>query len=526
MILDFAKSIFYELKNNDAMFGRFFVITLFFIGLNECAMQYVRWDFSRVPGDIWDTRLNHYFLEHGFQSFFSDKASFWSPRFFYPQENVLLYSVNHFGSIPIYSFFRFFVDKYHSFQLWFLFGIILNFFSANYVLKKLNSGSFASSLGAYFYTFSMPILASFGHIQLLYRFSFVFAIFFLVEYLRTQQRLKIFLSFFFIMLQFLFSFYLGYFTLLICFTVFLVYFFVNGKKTLSINKLKDLLFAMPIMTPAIILLYPYAKFSSTRGERSITEVLGYLPTLRSYFFSYDRSDYWSWLFNENTFSKVYSEHFLFLGGTGVLIFMISIYYFFRYWKSISIINKVFFIAPLLILLLTLNFSGYSFYTLLMNLPGVKAFRAVSRIQLLQVFFVSYFIVYFVNKLKKSRAFVFIIALLVVFDQKSFRHRQNLSELKKHDNLIRIQNPDIELKSNLLVYSKVTSPLVDVLTNINVMMFAQDNNLNTINGYSGNQPHWWRGHPQTKEEAIELLKRIDKAKKTNLLDNTTIVEMKL
>ena len=51
-----------------------------------------------IPGDLGDARFNSVILEHLYQWVTGTAPKLWSPRFFYPFENTLAFSDNHFAS--------------------------------------------------------------------------------------------------------------------------------------------------------------------------------------------------------------------------------------------------------------------------------------------------------------------------------------------------------------------------------------------------------------------------------------------
>ena len=56
---------------------------------------------DRIPGNLGDSRLNNYFLEHIYLFLFGNVESLWHPRFFYPFPFVLGFSDNLLGSSPL-----------------------------------------------------------------------------------------------------------------------------------------------------------------------------------------------------------------------------------------------------------------------------------------------------------------------------------------------------------------------------------------------------------------------------------------
>ena len=102
------------------------------IGFFGSSMIAVDW-FNAVPGDLGDARFNSVVLEHLYGWVQGRWANLWSPIFFYPFEHVLAFSDNHFGSVAPYIFFRSIgLSREQGFIAWYLFGIVLNYFSCFY----------------------------------------------------------------------------------------------------------------------------------------------------------------------------------------------------------------------------------------------------------------------------------------------------------------------------------------------------------------------------------------------------------
>ena len=141
------------------------------VGLFGYVLRSVGW-FTEIPGDLGDARFNSVVLEHLFLWTRGLTEGLWDPGYFYPFDNTLAFSDNHFGSGIIYVLSRYVgIDRIASFQIWFVFGNILNLISAYYVLRKLGFSTFAAGLGAFVFAFALPVLAKEGHAQLVYRFA-------------------------------------------------------------------------------------------------------------------------------------------------------------------------------------------------------------------------------------------------------------------------------------------------------------------------------------------------------------------
>ncbi len=132
--------------------------------------------FHATPGDLIDARFNSVILEHLYIWFKSGLSGHWkdvwSPAFFYPYQNVLAFSDNHFGTALSYAHLRHLgFAREIAFSGWFVIGICLNFICCYWVLKRLQFCVFSSSAAAFVFTFALPVIAQDGHSQFSYRFA-------------------------------------------------------------------------------------------------------------------------------------------------------------------------------------------------------------------------------------------------------------------------------------------------------------------------------------------------------------------
>jgi hypothetical protein len=175
-------------------------------------------NFTMVPGDLGDARFNSVVLEHGFQWLTGQAAQLWSPSFFYPFEGVLGLSDNHFGSLWSYSLLRSFgLPREMAYLGWYLIGFLLNFVVCGWVLRIAKFSMLAVALGAFVFTFSLPVLHQEGHAQLAYRFAIPVACLCWLQALALRDKVSAAKTVFWCAVQFMCSIYLGVF-LVYCLT--------------------------------------------------------------------------------------------------------------------------------------------------------------------------------------------------------------------------------------------------------------------------------------------------------------------
>jgi hypothetical protein len=192
---------------------------------------------SLIPGDLGDTRLNNYILEHFFLWITGQVKVYWSAPFFFPFQQTISFSDNLLGSAPFYTLFRWLkFSKESAFQAWYILGYLLNYFSASYVLIRSKFRPLAVGAGAFFFSFGLPALAQENHVQLLYRFCIPLACFTLWQFYQTPRIMSLVGLAFWTVWQIYLTIYLGIFLIILLgILCVLLTFFVPAK--IFINRL-------------------------------------------------------------------------------------------------------------------------------------------------------------------------------------------------------------------------------------------------------------------------------------------------
>jgi hypothetical protein len=181
------------------------LLLIFCIGFFGYVMNTTDW-FKAIPGDLYDARFNSVILEHLFQWSKGEVSKLWSPAFFYPFENVLAFSDNHFGSGAIYILFRTFGQpREQAYLYWFVAGNVINFGVTYYVFRRLGFSVIAAGAGAFVYAFGLPALLKEAHAQLIYRFAIPLSFLSMYQYLQTKEPLHFAQTIFWLVIQFLCS---------------------------------------------------------------------------------------------------------------------------------------------------------------------------------------------------------------------------------------------------------------------------------------------------------------------------------
>jgi len=533
--------------------GFVFVASMYCIGMFLLPLSVMRFDLSRIPGDLGDARLNNYFLEHGYKWLTGQAPSFWDAPFFYPTLRTMSFSDNHLGTLPIYALFRLLeFDRETSYQIWFLVIFTLNYFSCAWVLRKLSITRVGAAVGAFIFSFSLPMAAQMNHSQLLPRFMIPFTFFFTIKYLENKSYKTLLLACAAFSIQFYLTMYMGLFLILA-----LILFFIssillqNNRNNQFIeyisNNYKNIAITSLIFVGTFIsllpLILPYRQTSLELGTRSWGEIRLFLPRISSYFSPPTGSLLWSWIPSMNKALGMTWEHHLFVGALPFAAFAIMPAIYYRSRKdSIAKTGMVAWLTMTFLTLLTLH-GDLSLYKIALHIPGINGVRVVSRIILLELFFLSLIMGIIITRISESKTFLSsnilktaTVVLLLFFvpldqyvtasDSASYSKSESQDRLKTIENTIKKKNPS----SRVFAYMPQNSPEPPFVIHLDAMMAAQDLNMATVNGYSGKFPSGYIGsffehYDQCNSYLtwiIESTKNIDSTANYHLFKNVVIV----
>ena len=187
----------------------------FLLGFIVFPLRTVGTKFDYLPGDPADNRLNNYILEHGYRYLTGKVASFWDAPMFYPAARVTAWSDAHLGMLPLYAAERHCgLSVERAFQGHFLACFVLNFVAAMWALRRLGLGPAGVAVGAYLFTYALPVAAQLQHTQLYPRFMVPLALVFAWEFLRTPRTWRLAVVAWSVAAQTYLTVYIGYFLVL------------------------------------------------------------------------------------------------------------------------------------------------------------------------------------------------------------------------------------------------------------------------------------------------------------------------
>jgi hypothetical protein len=496
--------------------------------------------FQMIPGDLGDARFNSVILEHGYQWLTGQADRLWSPGFFYPFERVLGFSDNHFATFWVYVAARAFgAVREDGFLFWFLVGNTLNFFSCLWVLRRFGFRAIAASCGAFVFAFSLPVLHQEGHAQLVYRFAIPLAVWAWWEVLEHRRLLGIFITAFWVAIQFLCSIYLGVFLGYLLAAMSLSYLVLNNAscllgrfgapkpESLSADPARPgstwmskrgrvvwiVAAVVALVLVAWMMKYYQAVSADYRLSRPLEALEPLIPKLSSYLLA-DRSGLSSWLGSGVADFPMRPEHQMFVGlgvlvlaflGVGALIFSKGIAAKFGKLGRMSV-------ASIVVLMgMTVVVGGYSFYFLVIQIPGLDAIRAVSLVILVMLLPVGVLVAVGVEWLigmSRSWGMRGAVAILVVSgltaETISYQSHQAAKETweMRQRRLSHAVGESLPAGSVLYVTQRMEEPFY--ITEIDAMIYAQDNYLKTLNGYSGSTPPGYK-YP---ESCVDVASRLE------------------
>jgi hypothetical protein len=494
----------YSKKSVEGLLQIVLLAAIFSAGFFGYIMHSTDW-FRAIPGDLFDARFNSVILEHLYQWVSGEAPKLWSPTFFYPFENVLAFSDNHFGSGWSYILFRLWgLQREYAYLGWFIVGNLLNFWVTFYVLRRLGFSILAAGVGAFVFTFALPALPKEAHAQLVYRFAVPLAFLAMYQFLQSKNIFVFVRVIFWLLIQFLCSIYLGVFLIYLLGIMTLVW--ILSKKEFLFSHWQTgqshsktaigiawiLLFLL--CSAIIVLLYQYQIVSLEYGfKRSLIEVSSMIPTMSSYFIA-DGSLLTKWIGQSFAHVSMRHEHQMFFGLGLLLVGMLGIYY--LYIGGVhQQLGRIAAWTLFGLIVLTFSIHGYSIYKVLLYLPGVGSVRAVSRIVLIMLLPLGIIAAIAIDvvqqRFKKWQtrwAMLTTLVLLVVVESMFYQpYSTGIKQWVGRQNDLKARLPNYDAKDSIIfVTGNPDDPHMKAVE-LDGMIFAQDRHLPTLNGYSGNVP---------------------------------------
>lgn len=503
-----------DFKNSKKIVPYFLPFLLLVAGIYLFPLKFLETDFSKIPGDLGDARFNNYILEHGHKYLTGKVEKYWDAPFMYPFKNVIAFSDNLLGTVPIYSVFRLSgADRETAFQFWFLAMFALNFICCFWALNKWSGNIILSSAGAYIFAFSIFNLGQINHAQVFPRFIIPLIFYWSWKFLSGKELKYLLFTSLGIVYQFYCGIYLGFLLLYVLMFFFIAWFIVyrDWQFFARVRRLKTLGYSLLIIITSMVLLIPlmmpYINISQITGMRNFEEIIDTVPRLQSYFFSSPASLLWNFLYERGADSfPSWWYHSLFPGALPWLgIFAIPFVFISgkigaAEKKFIAFISLGFFLS----FIFCLNLKEFTLYRIIFELPGFSSMRSIDRIINVEII---YFILIFVfvfkefslrNKIWKVIAASF--SLLIIVDN-LINPLSESGRFAKLDSQRKIWEIEENIKQQydgqhmafafmpVNMYGETNEAINGKLieTHLNVMLAAQELNIPCVNAYSGYSP---------------------------------------
>lgn len=500
----FATLIRFLKKHSIALF-------LLIAGLYLQVFQISGFNLQRIAGDLGDTRFIMAIVEFNFQWLSGNYKDYWDGFFMYPDQEVISYSDNVLGSLPLYALFRFSgADYLYTFQLLVLVSHAMNFFAAYFCFLKMGAQPLSAALGAFIFSFDLALSFLHNHPQFSFRYAIPFCFLFLHTYLQGAQKKHLLYALLALVFQFYLGVYLGYFLFLAAVVYTISYNLIHNRQWQKLKvQVIDLLKTGPV---ALLLIGPLIYYYIKRGlitgyYNDYNYYMQTVPRPGSYFKAFDGSTTWEFLRKTDVYSDFSWQHPLFPGALVLLSLIFSIWLSFRGNRQFLILS----ISLFLIISFTTYYEGHTLYGYLMKIPGIKAIRVVSRLICLLVFFAGWLLCLQSDLLLKTKpwlktALYLLLPLLLVVDNLSnSSHYKSFSMEECRTRVDRLAQKVNERapvdRDKILVFLQKDSGNVD-FHQLDAMLCALQFGLRTVNGYSSSC-HRYYGPFWRKPDLVSL-----------------------
>ncbi len=345
--------------------------------------------FSYNPGDIGDTRLVLYFLEHQFKVATDPHypGHFATAPFWYPESaNDMARSEMLTGALPFYLLPRLILPRDAAYDAFLIIVATLNFFALYWLLGSLEVRAPVAALAAFVFAFGMHKIQHTVHVQFFLQCWGVLSLFLLVRFLRQPTRMLVFWTVLLLGLQALASAYSGMFYFLGAVLLVTFYTAIAPRvvwKTLlwCRGEFFAIVGAAAVATaPIALLLLPYLRTPAVR--RPWEEILLFVPTFSSWLDPL-QGTLW-WFFKRFLGLRVEPHETYFLGAVFLLL---AVWAWLAFWLRPSWradvrlqVGLAFLAMSASLVLLTAQIEGHTPWILVYRfLPGASGIRDIRRI---------------------------------------------------------------------------------------------------------------------------------------------------
>ena len=450
-----------------------------------------------LPGIESDTNLIHYFLEHGYLFVHQTipHTSLFDLPIFFPKANTLSFSDMMLGGMLIYVPVRELVDNPQSAYLIWIFAVcILNYISMYLLLSRVfNFKQIPSSVGAVLFAFGLPRATFLTHSQLMLQFYSIFSVFFFLSFNQNKSKIHnnccLFLGSIFFVIQFYTTFYYGYYMVLgavICFFIMLLSKNLRIKLFDFVKKYKYELVLYSLFT--FTMLIPLLKHYIAVGTQFDYANCGEIRTFPIIAIFVSNSILDNMIFDAgNVFYNIFNIFYFEESdiGIGYIISLLVITGIIKDKINRKYVSAFILIALALFTNTVLNTILYYVF------PGTSAIRVSGRIIFLLLPIYSYYLASFItfissqNSTNKGKLINFVLILLIFAELYTYNDRNWSVDLHRRE----LEKYPVNNCNVVGFYKNIVNIEDFPADNTDIMWYSISNNVRTINGYSGYQPHF-------------------------------------
>jgi hypothetical protein len=471
-------------------------------------------NFDRIPGDLTDARFNNYLLENGYSYLTNKEHVFWNAPFCYPEKEIISYSDNFIGELPLYAAFRVCgMDNQSAYQGWMVVTLLLNFIVCAWVLFRLSGNKLAALAGAFVFTFAIPVFDQNYHSQMMARYMLPLAFYFLIMLLKEAKHKYVFFLLLSIVLQFYNSIYLGLLLSLGLFCALLGYslFYWKSISFRTIFKRKYwrwyTLYCMINFGLLFLIMWPYIERSMNGTLPDKAFVMASLPEPSAYLLTCDLSSSWTFLDKVPQGMIDFWNKFLFPGGMAslsvVVFLVILLVAAFRrkigQVSSLSRLGLAFLSGFILLFILTFRVGKFSLYEGVYYFPGFAAMRDLCRVVNVQLLYYAILVTFMISMVLAKIRYTWLrngvgvlLLVLVVIDnrydsEKAVTYSKEGSQEEVMDLVDKITSHPDYRKYEAVVYMPDTLKGSYSPIQLDAMLASQYLGIKTVNGYTGTCP---------------------------------------
>ena len=498
-----------------------FLFNLFLISM--FLFQYT--SFGSFPGDSGDTKVVLMMLENFYSAISSSNKNFLNFNILYPIKNTAFFSETMWGVAWIYSIFRYLgFHIYEAFNLYFITVVLINFIASFYVFHKLKLSIFSSYIGAFIFSCSLPVVAQDVHFHLFFRAAIPLMVLYLICYFDTKITLYLSSSIFLLVFQFLCSMYLGVFSFLLFFILFIVktkpdafkfkLYFLNAFEEVKSflknqNKLESIFFYLILLlfiTYCIkyISVKMYFDFSRGLPDKGLLVFQSFLTTSRSPLIPFI------------ALPKGYplTEQQAYIGLVPIMIFIMGVSL--KVYKMTNTINKDILLSGLVLLILFFSIGPLNIYFLIYMLPGLDGIRAPSRVVLILLFPIALFIGITIDKIIYKYFKLLPLIILILSWGEVYFSKKSISKINIETNLDKSYFKNIPKlnKEDILVFKNTDKNGWNIPMDTSVALYAAEKNIKLMNGFTSFVPKGL-GRFQKCDDIKKALNYLESYKEKNL-----------